>query len=89
MDYQPPCFHNKAYIFLRDFAGRSTGQSSKNGCNLQETALMLVENLMRWADNGTLWKVGKMSQTALPWSPFILTEQSKNQHGGLPRFAWE
>ena len=74
-------------LFLKDFAGRSIGQSNKNGCNLQETALVLMENLMRWADNGTLWKAGKMSQTALPWSAFILTEQGKNHHGGLPRFA--
>ena len=74
-------------LFLKDFAGRLIGQSNKNGCNLQETALMLMENLMRWADNGTLWTAGKMSRTALPWSAFILTDQGKNHHGGLPRFA--
>ena len=69
-------------LFLRDFAGRLTGQS-KNDCNLQETALM--ENPTMHPHNGTLrnpsWKAVEMSQTALPWSAFILTEHSKTHHG--------
>ena len=43
------------------------------------------------AHNGTLWnpswKAVEMSQRAVPWSAFILTEHSKTHHGGLSRFA--
>ena len=34
-----------------------------------------MENLMRQAHNGTLWKAVN-SQTALPWSAFFLTDET-------------
>ena len=50
-----------------------------------------MENPMMHPHNGTLrnpsWKAVEMSQTALPWSAFILTEHGKTHHGGLSRFA--
>ena len=49
------------------------------------------ENRMMQAHNGTLWnpswKAVEMSQRAVSWSAFILTEHSKTHHGGLSRFA--
>ena len=49
------------------------------------------DNPMMQAHNGTLWnpswKAVEMSQRAVPWSAFILTEHSKTHHAGLSRFA--